>query len=247
MKLKVIGSNSKGNAYFLETKTGGLLLDAGLRLRDIQKALGFDFNSILGCLITHEHQDHCKGVRALTFLGIDCYMSMGTLKTMQSLNTHRLMPIISGMQFDIGDFTILPFDTEHDSAQPLGFFIQYRPTGERLVYLTDSYYCKYKFPRLNYILIECNYCLDILKSNIEAGLIPEALKNRLLESHFSLDNVKDFLQANDLSEVRKIVLIHLSDGNSDAERMVREIKELTGKDVEVAENGKEIALELFEF
>jgi ribonuclease BN (tRNA processing enzyme) len=59
--------------------------------------------------------------------------------------------------------------------------------------------------------------------------------------------VKDFLQANDLSEVRKIVLIHLSDGNSDAERMVREIKELTGKDVEVAENGKEIALELFEF
>jgi phosphoribosyl 1,2-cyclic phosphodiesterase len=96
-------------------------------------------------------------------------------------------------------------------------------------------------------MVEANYCLDILKANIKAGLIPESLKNRLLESHFSLDNVKGFLKANDLSEVRKIVLIHLSDGNSDADRMVREISELTGKDVEVAEAGKEIKLELYPF
>jgi phosphoribosyl 1,2-cyclic phosphodiesterase len=157
------------------------------------------------------------------------------------------MPVISGMQFDIDDFTVLPFDTEHDSAQPLGFLIQYRPTGEKLVYLTDSFYCKYKFPGVNYFLLECNYCLDILKANIEAGLIPESLKIRLLESHFSLDNVKGFLKANDLSEVRKIVLCHISEGNGDPVRMVREISELTGKDVEIAEAGKEIELNLFPF
>lgn len=115
------------------------------------------------------------------------------------------------------------------------------------MYATDTYFLKNKFAGLHYILIECNYCLDILKSNIEAGHIPESLKNRLLESHFSLNNVKGFLKANDMGAVRKIVLCHLSDGNSDAARMVREIKELTGRDTEVADAGKVIELEMFPF
>jgi len=63
----------------------------------------------------------------------------------------------------------------------------------------------------------------------EAGLVPPALKKRILKSHFSLENVKEFLKANDLSRVQEIWLLHLSDGNSDAERFKREIQELTGK------------------
>lgn len=55
MKLKVIGSSSKGNAYILETETGILILDAGVPFREIQKALDFDLERIKGCLITHEH------------------------------------------------------------------------------------------------------------------------------------------------------------------------------------------------
>jgi len=59
--------------------------------------------------------------------------------------------------------------------------------------------------------------------------VPPALKKRILKSHFSLENVKEFLKANDLSRVQEIWLLHLSDGNSDAERFKREIQELTGK------------------
>ncbi len=76
--------------------------------------------------------------------------------------------------------------------------------------------------------------MDILRANIEAGLVPVELKNRIIQSHFSLENVKKFLQANDLSQVREIWLIHLSDDNSDADRFKREIQELTGKPVYVA-------------
>lgn len=61
------------------------------------------------------------------------------------------------------------------------------------------------------------------------------LKNRLLTSHFSLENVKEFLKANDLSQVREIWLLHLSDGNSDQVRFKREIMELCGKPVYVAD------------
>jgi len=247
MNLKVIGSGSKGNSYLLEAPTGTLILDAGMKYKDIQKALGFDLSRVYGCLVTHEHKDHSKAVKGLTLSSIDCYMSMGTLKTMESLNTHRLMPVISGMQFDVGDFTILPFDTEHDCAQPLGYLIQYRPTGEKLLFATDTYFIRNRFNGLNYVLVECNYCKDTLDANIESGYIQSSMKNRLLESHFSLEHVKEFLSANDLSKVKKIVLLHLSSVNSDAERMVREITELTGKDTEIAEAGKNIPLELYPF
>jgi phosphoribosyl 1,2-cyclic phosphodiesterase len=172
---------------------------------------------------------------------------MGTLKTMESIKNHRLIPVISGMQFDVADFTILPFDAEHDSAQPLGFLIQYRPTREKLLYLTDTYYCKYRFTGLNYIMVECNYCKDILDRNIESGLIDEAMKRRLMESHMSLEHCKQFLSANDLSKCQKIILIHLSQGNSDAARMVQEIHDLTGIETVVADPGLQVELEQYPY
>ena len=76
--------------------------------------------------------------------------------------------------------------------------------------------------------------MDILKTKVKAGLMEPAIKRRILKSHFSLKNVKDFLQANDLSKVREIWLLHMSNENSDAERFKREVQELTGKMVFVA-------------
>ena len=83
-------------------------------------------------------------------------------------------------------------------------------------------------------MVECNYAMDILEDNVRRGLVPEVLRRRLLTSHFSLENVKEFLKANDLSKVQEIHLFHLSDGNSDADRFKREIMELTGKPVYIA-------------
>ena len=247
MNLKVLGSSSKGNCYLLQTETDTLILECGVKYKEIQKALNFNFSKVCACLVTHEHKDHSKSIKELTLAGIDCYMSMGTLKTMESLNTHRLMPVISGMQFDVGDFTILPFDTEHDCEQPLGYLIYYKPTGERILFATDTYYLKNKFNKLNYVLVECNFCKDTLDENIKAGYIAQEMKNRLLESHFSLEHVKEFLSANDLRHARKIVLLHLSDANSDAERMVDEIQKLTGIDTEIADAGKNIEMEMYPF
>ena len=83
-------------------------------------------------------------------------------------------------------------------------------------------------------MVECNYSMDILNENIKAGRVPAAQKKRILQSHFNLENVKDFLLANDLSQVKEIWLLHLSDRNSDAELFKREIMELTGKPVYIA-------------
>jgi len=164
--------------------------------------------------------------------GIDCYMSRGTAEAL-GLSGHRLHIIKAKQQFRIGTWTILPFETQHDAAEPLGFLLA-NQAGEKCLYLSDTMYCKYRFHGLTHVAIECNYSLDILKRNVEAGVVPKELKGRILKSHFSLENVKKFLQANDLSKVQEIWLLHLSEQNSCEKRFKEEVQKITGKPTYIA-------------
>lgn len=232
IEIKPLGSSSAGNAYHITDGYTPLLLEAGIRYKDIQRALNFQTTKIAGCLISHEHGDHCKAVADIVKAGVDVYASQGTLDAL-GLPSHRAKRIRAKQQFRIGTWTILPFDVQHDVAEPLGFLLA-NQAGDKLVFITDSYYCRYKFPGLTHIMLECNYSMQILDQNIESGRVPAVMKKRLLRSHFSLENAKDFLLANDLSKVQEIWLLHLSDNNSDEGLFKREIQELTGKPVFVA-------------
>lgn len=247
MHLKVLGSSSKGNCYILESPTGSLLIEAGIPWKEILNGLNYDISKVEGCLISHSHKDHLgNAIINVIGSGIDVYMLEKTRQESGLADGYRIHNVTPLKQFRIGDFNILGFPTEHD-VEGLGYLIQYVPTGEKLLFLTDSYYSKYKFKGLNYIMIECNYIKETLDANIEAGYIPESMKPRLLQSHFSLENVKGFLKANDLSECREIILLHLSDRNSDANQMVKEIEELTGITPKIADKGLEVELEFYPY
>jgi phosphoribosyl 1,2-cyclic phosphodiesterase len=192
------------------------------------------------------YQDHCKGAEGLAKAGTDIYMSAGTAEAI-GLTGHRIHPVEAGKKFTLPNWVIFPFATEHDAVDPLGFMIRYRPTGETIMYMTDTYYSRYKATGANYIICECNYVSDTLDANIEAGSIPRALRHRLLRSHFSLHNVIEWLKASDLRECRKIILVHLSDSNSDEARMVREITAATKIDTVAARAGLDIDLRLWPF
>jgi phosphoribosyl 1,2-cyclic phosphodiesterase len=205
MHIQTLASSSKGNCFRISDGYTPLLLEAGIPWRQIQQGLDFRTSEIQACLVSHRHKDHSKATSNVMRAGIDVYTSKETA-TALGLNGHRLHEIEARAQFNVGTWAILPFETEHDCEGSLGFLLYSNKTREKLLFLTDSYYCKYRFKGLNYILIECNYAHDILQQNIEAGLIDSAMKNRLLQSHFSLDHVKQFLRANDLSQVKEIHL-----------------------------------------
>ena len=230
--IKSLSSGSHGNCYWVSDGSTPLLLEAGISFSEIKKGIDYKTSELAGVLISHEHQDHCKAVEKITRRGIDCYMSQGTADELD-INSHRINTVWTRGQFKVGSWSILPFETQHDAEQSLGFLIE-NSAGEKLLFATDTYYIKYKFQNLNYIMIECNYSLDILKENIKSGRVHAARKKRILKSHFSLENVKDFLKANDLSQVQEIWLLHLSSANSDAKRFKKEIQELTGKVVHIA-------------
>lgn len=247
MKLRVLGSSSSGNCYLIEaSKDDKLVLDAGINFKDVQKELNYNFNGIQGVLITHEHMDHLKYATNFALYGIDIYASAGTFEKLD-LKGHRFKVIKALKQFTIGNFTILPFDTQHDAAEPLGFLIQHKITGEKLLYATDTYYIKYKFSKLNYLLIECNYNAEIAKENANNGVINKTRYSRLLESHFSLDNLLKFLKANDLSYAKNIILCHLSDTNSNQNIMKSRVYEETNINTTIARPGLELELKLYPF
>ena len=135
--------------------------------------------------------------------------------------------------FTLGTFRVLPFDTQHDAPEPLGFLLKSTVTDEKLLYFTDTYYLKYKFTGITHILCEANYDPEILRRRVASGEVPGMLADRVISSHMSIGHLEDFLRACDLSKLRKIWLCHLSDGNSNAAEFRRRIQRLTGVEVEV--------------
>ncbi|MFD2662844.1 MBL fold metallo-hydrolase [Paenibacillus thailandensis] len=232
IEIKPFGSSSAGNCYKVTDGETVLLLEAGLRFKDIQRGLQFRMSSIAACLISHGHGDHVKAAKDIMKAGIDVYTSQGTIDA-AGLAGHRAVPIEALKPFTIGTWTILPFDIQHDVEEPLGFLMANK-AGDKLLFATDTWYIRHTFTGLTHLLIECNYSMRILDENIAAGRVPVAMKKRLIRSHFSLENLKDFIRANDMSKVQEIWLIHLSDTNSDEALFKREIQELTGRPVYVA-------------
>lgn len=194
--------------------------------------MDFKLTDVDACLITHEHKDHCMALKDVLRSEIDCYMSEGTREAI-GIEHHRIKVIEARKQFKLGTWTILPFEVEHDVAEPLGFLIQ-SEAGEKLLFATDTYYIRYRFKGLNIIAVECNYSKEILEDNILNGTVPMILRSRLKKSHFSLDNYLEFLKSNDLSQVREIWLLHMSSNNSDEKLFKSEVQKVSGKPVYIA-------------
>lgn len=235
ISVKCLASGSSGNSYAIDDGDTVLLLEAGMPSKKITTAFNTLLSRVVGCLITHEHLDHARGMGKLADAGIDLYASAGTFEARKAdiRRSYRCNTIRAGIQFNLGSWTVLPWEAQHDAAEPLGFLILSRTTGEKLLFATDTYFIPNTFRGLNYLMLECNYDIATLSHNVISGVIPESLKPRLLQSHFSIDNVKDFLRHNDLSGVQRIYLIHISGNNGDREKYKKEIIKFTGCPVTV--------------
>lgn len=227
IEIKTIATGSKGNCYHISDGSTALLLEAGISFKQIQQGVNFETSNIAGVLISHEHMDHCKGVQGCLKRGMTIYMSQGT-KAGMGLDNAQIRIIKSKEQFRVGTWTILPFDVQHDVNEPLGFLLQ-SDNGSKLLFATDTYYIKYKFTGLTHLMIECNYDEQTLRENNEKGIVNDFLVKRVMRSHFSLENLLNFFAANDLSKVEEIHLFHLSDNNSNVERIFKAVARATGK------------------
>ena len=125
MILQILGSGSNGNCYLLKDSNNKILiLECGINIKILKKALNYDFSNVAGCLVTHEHKDHSKYVNDLIMMGIDVYMTQGTVEALQIADSYRLHIIKSEKMFILGSIKILPFEVKHDAKEPVGFLIK---------------------------------------------------------------------------------------------------------------------------
>lgn len=238
MIIKVLASGSKGNSYYISDGESALLLDAGIPLKQIRIGIGFKLSAVSGAFITHRHNDHSKAVCDLLNAGVDVYAHKDVFEAKNATGRHCI-PIENGIidskaekWITVGSFRILPFDCHHDVPN-LGFYIHSTATDENLLYFTDTYYIEPVFPKLHYIMAECNYDSDAVNQSIQEGRIPLSLKARLMKSHMSIDTFINMLKANDLSNIKQIYLLHLSDNNSREAEFKSKVQAVTGCEVYV--------------
>lgn len=231
MIIRTIATGSTGNCYLLQHGEDQLLVEAGIPLQRIKRALGFKLSEVSGCLVSHSHGDHAKAVRDMVKHGIECLMSQETYGAVVGSErpvffARIVEPLV---QVKCGAWTILPFETEHDCPGCLGFLIAI--DKYKILFATDTAYIKHKFTGLTHIMVECNYDEQTMQENVEAGTVNMAVKKRVTETHFGLENVLGFLKETDLSKVEQIHLIHLSNDNANQARIKKAVQAATGKQV----------------
>jgi len=228
MELRVIGSSSAGNAYVLESEREILLVECGLRWKTILSGLNYGVGRCVGCLVSHEHGDHSMAVRDVMKNQIPVFTSAGTADALKVADEPMVHVMKEFEMTKIGEFDVMPFGVQHDAAEPFGYLIRHRECGT-ILFATDTYYLKYTFAGINHMMIECNYSQSRLDENFRNGIIPEFRRNRTMRAHLSLETLLGIIDANDMSAVREILLIHLSADNSDTDTFVKTIQEAAGK------------------
>ena len=68
IRMSVLASGSTGNATYVESEKGSLLVDVGLtgkKMEELFSQIDRNIKDLNGILVTHEHIDHIKGLGVL--------------------------------------------------------------------------------------------------------------------------------------------------------------------------------------
>ncbi len=238
-----LGSGSSGNCCYIGSKRGGILIDAGVKTEDVVRMLssnGISMNSVKALLLTHDHSDHVRYayniVRNHKHIRVFCTNRvLGGILRRHSISKrikeyHN--PVFKEIPFRILDFEITAFEVPHDGTDNMGFSIEF--DNRHFVLATDlgavTDRARYYMSRANYLVIEANYDLQMLKY----GPYPEYLKARIQTDNGHMDNEATgaFLKEIVNPDLKYVFLCHLSKDNntpSKALKAVRDALESAGK------------------
>ena len=218
MKVSVLASGSKGNSIFIEMDDTRLLVDAGVGVRRIERALAelsVPLDSLDAVFVTHEHSDHVAGLRTLLkHTDAPVYARPGTLRAIagggEEMPEERFFAVHDAVE--IGALRVSAFDIPHDAVDPVGYQI----TGSRkctvatdLGFVTDT--VRSAMEGADVLVFEANHDRKMLRQ----GPYPWPLKQRILGCRGHLANDESGRAIARLrTRPKKIVLAHLSETNN---------------------------------
>ena len=226
MKFSVLGSGSKGNCTLVESGTTRLLIDNGFSGKETARRLALlDLapDMLAAILITHEHDDHVKGVGVLSRRAdLPVYANAATFRaaerTIGKVAVNREFG--TGEPFAIDDLLIHPFSVSHDTADPVGFVVS--DGKDALGYCTDTgritRLIGHHLSKCQALILEANHDPQMLRD----GPYPLPLKQRVASGrgHLANDDAVECAGFLAEAELRQLVLAHLSEINNHPDLVV---------------------------
>ncbi|MDX1500898.1 MAG: MBL fold metallo-hydrolase [Thermoanaerobaculia bacterium] len=220
LRFTVLGSGSAGNCLALMSGRRTLLVDAGFSCRELVRRLeSVDAapSSVAGLVVTHEHEDHCRGARLFARrYGVPIYATAGTLEGMDLAEEEVVTHVLErGERRRIGPFAVLPFAVPHDAREPVGLVLE-DASGHRVGLATDigarTVEAWRRLKDLDVLVLETNHDPELLRE----GPYPWPLKQRIASPTGHLSNLDAARGLEELVDPRLkwVVLYHLSRTNN---------------------------------
>ncbi len=221
MKFCTLSSCSYANSVAIQSRDTCILIDCGLRKRDINPFLneiGLATGDIDAVLVTHCHTDHIYGLKhLLKQRNVPVYSTADVLKQVSQCWAFDEYPgfqvLDPYMEYKIGSLSLTPFNLSHDVAT-VGYTVS--GDSERMGFMTDTGFfpekCRDLFNALDYLYIESNHDVEMYKNSAK----PWHVKKRNLgpTGHLSNQQCGQALQSLDLSSCKLVMLGHLSEDDN---------------------------------
>jgi len=231
MRISVLASGSSGNAAVVEAGGACVLVDCGISYRQLtarMRPLGLDPGRIGAVLVTHEHDDHVKGLEV--FLRRHCVPVLATVGTLEAMPVapKEAQPIVSGRETRLGGIRVVPVQTSHDAREPVGFLMESGRARAGLVTDTGvlTELLAERLAGCHALLLECNHDRDLLR----VGPYPWPLKQRIASrtGHLSNEQACAALERLAHSHLQVVVGMHLSQTNNRPEMVRRDLATVLG-------------------
>ena len=217
MRVRALGSGSKGNS--IAVRGGGelLLVDCGLSCRETARRLaacGASIADVTGVLFTHDHSDHCAGLA--TF-----HRKHPSVPLYANGNTADAIACATGVEdgwrvfetcepFLVGALSVETFAIPPDAADPVGYLIS---EGESHLFVgTDmgivTVAAKEALSRATCAILETNHDPVLLQTSDR----PVSLKQRIAGrcGHLSNEQAATALLEAHPAHLSTLLLAHLS-------------------------------------
>lgn len=199
---------------------------------DVLPMINWENESVVACLCSHSHGDHAKYVSEYAIRRIPVYGNP---------NIQGVIPLETGKKHCIEKFKVQCLKVDHNV--PCYSYIIDCPDDVRVLFITDTCCFRYRVKGVHCLMVEANYDEDVILDNAVQNVWSRSASS----NHLSIDQAIDIIKRHDTVDLQDVVLIHLSDGNSDSDKFKRMVKEETGYESVIADKGVVVELKNSEF